>query len=170
MCAAGLHHKLRPLAIIGKNPLLIVLKHIQHVAFATLSRTFVALYSRIPIFGFLPASVAVIRNGPLLLIVDRNDGRGFSFPGGLASPWESAEEAMRREVCEETGLAVEKSSLLFEYRTSADIPCKLSVFEVEVSGQLRDSWEGSPRWLPATAIRSSLLPSQKEIVDRLLGK
>ncbi len=143
---------------------------IKRALFAALSRTFVAVYSRMPIFGFLRASVAVIRKDELLLIIDRSDGRGFSFPGGLASPWESAEQAMRREVREETGLAVERSSLLFEYRTSADVPCILSVFEARVSGEPTGSWEGSPRWLPATQIRSSLLPSQKEIVDRILQK
>ncbi len=142
-------------------------KHIKRALFAVLSRIGLVIYSRIPIFGFLRASVAVIRNGQLLLIVERSDGRGFSFPGGLAMPWETSEQAMRREVLEETGLQIGKSSLLFEYRTSADVPCVLTVFEAEASGDLTDSWEGSPRWLTATEIRPFLLPSQKKIVDLL---
>lgn len=84
-----------------------------------ISRSAIAVYSRVPVFGFLRAAVAVLRKGELLLVVDRSDGRGFSFPGGLAFPWETAEQAMRREVLEETGLKIEKSCLLFEYRTSA---------------------------------------------------
>lgn len=134
-----------------------------------LSRTGVAVYSRVPVFGFLRASVAVVRNSPLVLVIDRSDGRGLSFPGGLAWPWETAEQTMRRELLEETGLQIEKASLLFEYRTSADVRCILSVFEAETSGNLADSWEGSPLWLPFSEIRPSLLPSQKEIVDRILG-
>jgi 8-oxo-dGTP diphosphatase len=144
------------------------LQSIMRALFAVLSRTGVAVYTRVPIFGHLRASVAVIRDGELVLVVERSDGRGLSFPGGLAWPWETAEQAMVREVLEETGLRIGKSSLLCEYKTSADAPCVLSVFEAQASGELADSWEGSPRWLPATQIRSQLLPSQKPIVDRLL--
>jgi len=132
-----------------------------------ISRSAIAVYSRVPVFGFLRAAVAVLRKGELLLVVDRSDGRGFSFPGGLAFPWETAEQAMRREVLEETGLKIEKSCLLFEYRTSADVPCILTVFEAEASGTLIGSWEGSPVWLSVTAVRHQLLPSQREIIDRI---
>lgn len=147
--------------------ILTTVKSIQRSAFAVLSRTFVAVYSRAPIFGFLRASVAVIRNGRMLLVIERSDGRGFSLPGGLAFPWETAQQAMMREVHEETGLQIRRSNLLFEYKTSADIRCMLSVFEAESGGDLIDSWEGIPRWLDPADFRSSLLPSQKEILDRI---
>jgi 8-oxo-dGTP pyrophosphatase MutT (NUDIX family) len=143
-------------------------RSVKRALFAVLSRTGIAVYSRIPIFGPLRASVCVIRDGELVLVIDRSDGRGLSFPGGLALPWETAEQAMVREVLEETGLRIGKSVLLFEYETSAEVPCILTVFQAEAAGELRESWEGSPRWLPARDIRSRLLPSQKEIVDRLL--
>jgi 8-oxo-dGTP pyrophosphatase MutT (NUDIX family) len=139
--------------------------------FFALSRTCVAVYSRAPIFGPLRASVCVIRKGELVLVIERSDGRGLSFPGGLTMPFETAERAMVREVQEETGLRIEKSRLLFEYQTAAgtsDIPCILSVFEAECSGEIIASWEGSPRWHRLSEIRSQLLPSQKQIVDRLL--
>jgi 8-oxo-dGTP pyrophosphatase MutT (NUDIX family) len=133
-----------------------------------LSRSALAVYSRLPLFGFLRASVGVIRKDELVLVIDRSDGRGLSFPGGLAMPWETAERAMRREVAEETGLQVKRSTPLFEYRNSTEVPVILAVFAAEAEGELMDSWEGSPRWLPFADIRSRLLPSQKEIVDRLL--
>jgi 8-oxo-dGTP pyrophosphatase MutT (NUDIX family) len=145
-------------------------QRIKRSLFFALSRTCVAIYSRIPIFGPLRASVCVIRNGEQVLVIDRSDGRGLSFPGGLTMPWETAEHAMVREVLEETGLRIKKSKLLFEYQTAAgtsDIPCILTVFEAECAGKIIDSWEGSPCWLPANQIRSRLLPSQKQIVDRL---
>jgi 8-oxo-dGTP pyrophosphatase MutT (NUDIX family) len=143
------------------------LKRTQCFFFRILSRTGVALYSRLPIFGSLRASVVIIRNGNRVLVIDRTDGRGLSFPGGIALPWEKAEETMRREVLEETGLQIEKASLLFEYPSSADIPCRLTVFEGAATGKITESWEGLPRWLPWTEIRTLLLPSQREIVDRL---
>ena len=142
-------------------------QRLKRVLFSVLSRTGVAVYSRLPIFGPLRASVALIRKGDLVLIIERNDGRGLSFPGGLAWPWETAEQTVVREVLEETGLKIVRSSLLFEYQSSADVPCLLSVYEAEATGELTDSWEGSPRWHAWTEIRAFLLPSQKEIVDRL---
>lgn len=103
----------------------------------------------------------------MVLVIDRSDGRGLSFPGGLAMPWETAENAMKREVSEETGLRVKHSVQLFEYSSSADIPVVITVFAVEADGDPKDSWEGSPLWLPLGGIRTRLLPSQQEIPDRL---
>ncbi len=142
----------------------------KRALFGVLSRSCVAVYSRLPIFGPLRASVAVIRDGEMVLVIERSDGRGLSFPGGLTWPWESPEQAMVREVEEETGLRIEKSSLLCEYEVAAetsDIPCVLSVYVAETKGEMIDSWEGSPRWHRLSEIRSRLLPSQKQIVDRL---
>jgi 8-oxo-dGTP pyrophosphatase MutT (NUDIX family) len=132
-----------------------------------LSRTGVAVYSRVPIFGHLRAAVAIVKKGEQLLVIERSDGRGVSFPGGLALPWETAEQTMKREVREETGLEIEKSRFLLQYKTEKEIPCILSVFEAETSGDLAESWEGSPRWLYPNEIQPQLLPSQKEIIDRI---
>ncbi|HTU42125.1 MAG TPA: NUDIX domain-containing protein [Candidatus Aquilonibacter sp.] len=132
-----------------------------------LSRSAIATYSRIPIFGRLRASVGVIRKGEMVLVIDRSDGRGLSFPGGLAMPWEPAEDAMKREVLEETGLHVKRSVQLFEYFNSADIPVAITAFAVEADGEPEDSWEGSPVWLPLADIQRRLLPSQQEIPGRL---
>jgi ADP-ribose pyrophosphatase YjhB (NUDIX family) len=123
----------------------------------------------LPIFGALRASVGIIRKGELVLVIDRSDGRGLSFPGGFDWPWESPEASVRREVTEETGLRVTRAAQLFEYHSSADVPVVLCVFAIEAEGELRDSWEGSAVWLPMTEIRPRLLPSQKPIVDRLLS-
>lgn len=140
---------------------------IKRFLFSVISKSAIAIYPRLPIFGRLRAAVAVIRNNNSILVIERADGRGFSFPGGLAYPWESFEVAMRREVKEETGLVVENGHLLFEYNASADIPCRVAVFEADGDGQIVESWEGSPRWLSVDEIRAGVLPSQAEIIDRL---
>jgi 8-oxo-dGTP pyrophosphatase MutT (NUDIX family) len=142
---------------------------IQRHLFWIISRTAIATYSRLPIFGALRASVGVIRNGELVLVIDRNDGRGLSFPGGVAWPWETSEACLRREVSEETGLRVKSAAQMFEYHSTADVPVKICVFEIETEGELEDSWEGSPVWMALSEIRPRLLPSQKPIVDRLTG-
>ncbi len=74
---------------------------------------------------------------------------------------------MRREVLEETRLRIQNSRLLFEYKSSADVPCIISVFEAEAFGNLAGSWEGSPRWLSFNEVGPLLLPSQREIIDRI---
>lgn len=104
-----------------------------------------------------------------MLVIDRSDGRGLSFPGGFDWPWETSEASVRREVREETGLQVKAAAQIFQYRSSADVPIKLSVFEIEAEGELKDSWEGCPRWMPLGEIRERLLPSQEAVVERLLG-
>ncbi len=75
---------------------------------------------------------------------------------------------MKREFSEETGLRVQLSTQLFEYRSSADVPVILAVFAVEAEGKLKDSWEGSPLWVPFTDIRPRLLSGRRQIVDRLV--
>ena len=71
------------------------------------------------------------------LVIERNDGRGVSFPGGLDWPWETAEETLVREIREEAGLTVTNSLLMFRYATPVGIPVGLAVCEVEADGQLR---------------------------------
>jgi 8-oxo-dGTP pyrophosphatase MutT (NUDIX family) len=138
---------------------------LKKYAFWILSRTGLAVYSRLPVFGPLRVAVGVIRNDNGFLVIERSDGRGLSFPGGIAMPWESTEHAVVREISEETGLNVIHSQLKFCYFSGEEIPVNLAVFEVETEGRLRASWEGTPRWLPATELRQRLLPSQKRIVD-----
>lgn len=141
------------------------MKVLKEYAFWILSRTGLAVYSRLPIFGPLRVAVGVTRNNDRFLVIERSDGRGLSFPGGIAMPWEGTEQAMAREFVEETGMNVTRSQLKFSYFSSAEVPVNLSVFEVEAEGQLRPSWEGAPLWLPARAIQPRLLPSQKRIME-----
>lgn len=141
---------------------------IKRFLFAIISRVGIAAYSRFPIFGPLRASLAVIKNADEVLVIDRSDGRGLSFPGGLALPWETPEQALEREIFEETGLRVKQSTTLFSYYATDDIPCNITVFTVEAEGSLKDSWEGSPSWLTLDEIQMAVIRSQQEIVSRLV--
>lgn len=142
-------------------------QRIKRGTFAVISRLGLAVYSRFPIFGTLRASVGLIRNGDQILVIDRSDGRGLSLPGGVAFAWENSTRTLVREILEETGLSVTQAVFLFEYHATADIPCLVSVFEVEAEGDLTDSWEGFPRWLRPEQARPSLIASQQRILDRL---
>jgi 8-oxo-dGTP pyrophosphatase MutT (NUDIX family) len=147
----------------------VFLNSIGKYAFWILSRAGLAIYSRCPIFGTLRVALGVIRDQDSFLMIERNDGRGVSFPGGIAMPWESTEQTAQREILEETGLRVTKSVLKLHYFSSREIPVDVSVFEVETDGQLRDSWEGTPRWLGLSEISQRVLLSQKRIVEAYLN-
>ena len=144
-----------------------VLNRLGKYTFWVLSRAGLAIYSRFPVFGTLRVALGVVRNHNRFLAIERSDGRGVSFPGGLAMPWEDIEKAAEREILEETGLRVTKSVLKLHYFDSREIPVDLSVFEVEAEGELRASWEGTPRWLEVAELRQRVLPSQRRIVETL---
>ncbi len=135
--------------------------------FWIVARTGLALYRSFPVFGSLRASIAIIRHNQEFLVIDRNDGRGFSLPGGIAGWKESEEEALRREVLEETGLRVTVQKLCSQYHSSDDVPCNISVYEVQAEGELKSSWEGSPVWATLIELESRILKSQRPVLRML---
>jgi 8-oxo-dGTP pyrophosphatase MutT (NUDIX family) len=98
-------------------------------------------------------------------VIQRNDGRGVSLPGGLAGWKEADEDTLRREILEETGLNVTGGKLRLRYSSTSDVPCTVSVFDVEASGDLKDSWEGSPQWMTASELEPLLLRSQRPVLE-----
>jgi len=131
------------------------------------ARTSLALYRWLPLFGTLRASIAIIQRNQQFLVIQRNDGRGFSLPGGLAGWKETKEETLCREVLEETGLRVTDQELRMQYHSTADVPCDISVFEVQGTGELKNSWEGSPRWMPMAELEPRMLKSQRPVLELL---
>src|SRR6266446_5597606 len=126
--------------------------------FWIVARTCFTLYRWFPLFGKLRASIAIIQREGKFLAIQRNDGRGFSLPGGISGRKETAEASLDREVLEETGLIVTGKKLLLEYYSEADVPCNISVFEAQASGELKNSWEGSPQWMTVDELEPHLLP------------
>ncbi len=98
-------------------------------------------------------------------MIHRNDGRGLSLPGGIASWREPEESTLRREVQEETGLEVATVTFRMRFSSRADVPCTISVFEVEATGDLRESWEGSPRWMTIAELQDRLVESQRPALE-----
>ena len=142
-----------------------VLDDIKRRIFWIFARTCFTLYRRFPVFGRLRASLAIIRREDRILVIVRNDGRGLSLPGGIANWREPELETLHREVREETGLKVSGEELQLRYYSTADVPCNTSVFEVQATGELKNSWEGSPRWMTVDELEPRLLPSQRPLLD-----
>ena len=53
------------------------------------------------------------------------------------------------------------------YHSTADVPCDISVFEAEATGELKNSWEGSPRWMTMAELESGILQSQRPVLELL---
>jgi 8-oxo-dGTP pyrophosphatase MutT (NUDIX family) len=136
--------------------------------FWLISRVAMGCYRRVPVFGRLRASIGIIRDGDRVLVIRRNDGRGLSFPGGLAYPWETDEQALVREILEETGLIAQNFEFTFRYDSSGEIPARIAVFETRADGELRGSWEGTPDWVELAEAQAGILRSQKYVVEQLL--
>ena len=101
--------------------------------FWIISRLAHMIYSRVPFLGRIHGSLAIVRWEGGFLMIERNDGMGLGFPGGIRFfRSESPEAGVRREVTEETGLAVTSAKFLFSYRSDRIIPTETDVFEATV--------------------------------------
>lgn len=108
----------------------------------------------------LASVVAVVEVTGKLLTLDRSDGRGIDLPGGIVRWGESVEEAVQREVYEETGLRVVAKSIVGVFSEPARDPrfgCVCIAYACDVvDGNLRASEEGQPAWLPMEELPETL--------------
>ncbi len=97
-----------------------------------------------PIFSV----TALINKDGKLLFLDLSYLKGLGFPGGIVKSCENLEEALKREVFEETGLIVVKSKYVDSVKSKVNGISKISaIFIVEVEGEIRNSEEGKLVWL-----------------------
>jgi len=140
--------------------------------FWVVSHTCFTLYRWFPLFGSLRASLAIIHRDGKILAIQRNDGRGISLPGGIAHWREPLESTLRREVEEETGMRVISEEFRLKFHATADIPCHTSVFLTQAEGELKNSWEGSPRWMTVAELEPRFVQSQQpalELIRKICG-
>src|SRR6201986_922965 len=131
------------------------------------SRSARFLYRCFPVFGALPGAVAIIRRGGGFVAIERNDDVGLSLPGGFSNFREDPEKTVRREAQEETGLTITRVAFKYEFKVWKPLPAHPFVFEAEAEGELRGSWEGTPRVVTLEELRARILEPQKRIVEGL---
>jgi ADP-ribose pyrophosphatase YjhB (NUDIX family) len=103
-------------------------------------------------------AVAVGDEGVLLAM--RAELRGWELPGGRPLPGESGEAAVRREVLEETGLAVEIEAHVGDYCRTGFRPHTARVYRCRVTGgALRASAESpAVAWFDPIALPRTVFP------------
>jgi 8-oxo-dGTP pyrophosphatase MutT (NUDIX family) len=138
--------------------------------FWLISRAAHVTYARLPIFGALRGAVAIIRRDHGYVMVERSDGYGLAFPGGMSPPWEKPETTVRREVTEETGLQVAGVDFKFDFHSSQPFATHTYVFEVDATGELKRSWEGVPQVVRLSEMKGRLMISQQPMLEYLLSQ
>ena len=103
---------------------------------------------------------AVVESDGEVLLGVRSDLQGWELPGGSAGPGESGEDAVRREIREETGLEVEIVAHVGEYVRTGFRPHTARIYRCRpVGGSLRPSIETlEVRWFAIHAIPDTLFP------------
>jgi 8-oxo-dGTP pyrophosphatase MutT (NUDIX family) len=144
-----------------------VLDDFKRRMFWIVARTCFTLYGWFPLFGTLRASLGIIHRDGKFLVIHRNDGRGLCLPGGISGWREAEEETLQREIVEETGLTVCGKELVLRFYSEVDIPCTVSLFKVQATGEVKDSWEGSPQWMTVEELEPTFVESQRAALEVL---
>jgi len=109
----------------------------------------------------------VIESSDGILLAIRSDLRGWELPGGTLEEGERPEEALRREVYEETGLDVEVLRHVGDYVRSGFRPHTAKVYRCRViDGALRTSHETrSLRFVPIERLPTTLFPWYRQPIE-----
>ena len=123
----------------------------------------------LPPFGCV---CVIVEKEKQFLVVEQTNG-SVVFPGGFMRWRESPEQTLRREGQEETGLLIHALDMIGYYPHAAKSIDQMStltlVYRGEVvSGTLKKSMEGHPRWIATDELPGKLAPEYHRIFEGYL--
>ena len=103
---------------------------------------------------------AVVLGPDGVLLAQRSELRGWELPGGAAQPEESGEDAVRREVLEETGIRVEVEQRVAKYLRSGFRPHVAHIYRCRYQGGTARPSHETPNvaWFAPGELPSTLFP------------
>ena len=141
---------------------------------AGLAYRMIVLFTLGQISPLLGAGAIIERDGKFLLI-DRSEGLGYTFPGGIVRHKETLEKCVLREVREETGYDIKLTGLVGVYSKFGRDPRFRAISIVYkgsiVSGTQQSSREGEPCWCsPEEVFGHMAFDSEDMLKDYLSGQ
>jgi orotate phosphoribosyltransferase len=114
-------------------------------------------------------AILELEPGQVLLIERKNPPFGWALPGGFVERGESAEEAVRREIAEETGLRIEEAIQMHTYsdpERDPRFPTASIVFVAKASGKLSAGDDAArARLFPLTGLPDPICFDHRRILD-----
>lgn len=106
----------------------------------------------------IPSAAAIVVKDKRILVIKLSYKDGYALPGGAPMKGESLEEAVKREVKEETGLAVTSLKYFGSFPIIRDDHYSFNVtYIAKTKGKLSSSIEGDAIWLPSKSITKKLV-------------
>ncbi len=131
------------------------------------------------LMGIKCAVAGIILKGNKVFLTKRSkgiaDGGKWCLPGGGVKKWERAEDAMGREIKEETGFNAKRAKFLFyhdEFVGRLNLHALVLVFRVETDGIGKSNWEVSDSgWFSRRQIaKLDLAFTHREILEKFWRK
>lgn len=131
---------------------------------------------------FRPGVYAIIRRDDRVLLLGMRNTSKLCLPGGGVELGERLEEALHREVKEETGLEIDIERFVgfregFFYYDPLDIAfhslmyfyaCRPLTLQLATADQIEDGEVERPRWVPIDQLRPEDIQSHGELVLSIL--